>query len=291
MPRGHHLLLKTGFAIALFAIYSSWIWIGREDFCSRALPQVRELQQKKAQGETLSVETAARLLTDRATQSAEPPRSAETSKEPGSNEAEPVILPETWDVTPRGYVSSAIHSGHLSVKAAKIGLSTYFYLTHGVRVIDTVWRARGQFTPQWGIYEIGVLSPLLRVFLPNNKRLATLEAEQRSALIYGFFPTVWVAAFVDFGLVGAILYVAVWGGMAGWSVAGIRHSGLVTPMLLLVFVLAGILLSPVQGPLGIANSALVLVSMLVTGFCLDLPALRAGPQPDAKQLQPNGSAG
>ena len=114
---------------------------------------------------------------------------------------------EAWNVKPRGYVTSAVESGNLSARSAMIGLSTYFYLTHGVRTIDIVWHAREKFTPKWGIYEVGVLSPLLRVFFPGNQQVEAMEAELRAAMIYGFFPTVWGAAFIDFGLVGAIIYI------------------------------------------------------------------------------------
>jgi hypothetical protein len=41
----------------------------------------------------------------------------------------------------------------------------------------------------------------------------------------------------------------------------------------LVFILASIFLSPVQGPLGVANSALVLFSMIVTGAAIDFDGL------------------
>ena len=92
-----------------------------------------------------------------------------------------------------------------------------------------------------------------------------MGAQLKSAEIHGFFPTVWAAAYIDFGAAGAVIYVLIWGFAAGWSVFGARHSTLVTPPLLLIFVLASIFLSPVQGPLGIANSALVLLSMIVTG--------------------------
>jgi hypothetical protein len=193
------------------------------------------------------------------------------------------MMLEAWGVKPRSYVTSAAEFSRVSARGAMIGLSTYFYLTHGVRTVDIVWKARDKFTPQLGLYEIGVLSPLLRIFFPESDRVAVMEAEQRAALIYGFFPTAWAAAFIDFGLVGAIIYVAIWGGLAGWSAAGSRYSGLMTPLLLLVFALASVLLSPVQGPLGMANSALVLVSMLATGLVLDLAKLRArGPRETAK---------
>ena len=154
-------------------------------------------------------------------------------------------------------------------------LYSYFYFTHGVQVIDAAWHARNKLSPQWGLYQIGVLSPIFRVFFPDGQQPKKMEAELRSAGIFGFFPTVWTAAFIDFGLIGAIVYILIWGFAAGWSYAGTRRSTLITPVLLLTFVLASILLSSVQGPLGVANSALVLISMLVTGAALDVASLKS----------------
>ena len=192
---------------------------------------------------------------------------------------------QAWKVKPRGYVTSAINSGLLLPHTAITFLSTYFYLTHGVRTIDIAWRARQKFTPQWGVYEIGLLSPILHVFFPGSNLVANMEEQQRAAQIYGFFPTVWVAAFVDFGIGGAIIYVLAWGFLAGWSALGVRHSASMTPLLLLVFILASIVLSTVQGPLGVANSALVLLSLLVTGIATDFLSVRSASEQAADELQ------
>lgn len=306
LPRGHYLLLKTGIAVALFAVYSSAIWTTRQSFCIRMSPLITELQQEKdrrdtivaAPGPTTATATpeetprpkpseliSAAQLNERVAeaQALPPPVSS-----PSSTEAVLAMMLEAWNVKPRGYVTSALESSHLSAHEAMIGLSTYFYLTHGVRTVDIVWKARDKFTPHWGVYEVGVLSPLLRIFFPASDQVAAMEAEQRAALVYGFFPSAWAAAFIDFGLVGAAIYVAIWGAAAGWSAAGSRHSGLMTPPLLLVFFLASILLSPVQGPLGMANSALVLISMLATGLMLDLAKLRVQAPEDAGKLEVEG---
>jgi hypothetical protein len=297
LPHGHYLILKTVAVIGLFAIYSSAIWTSRQNFCIQMSPLIIELQQEQMQREVPSAvasqphESNEKITaTDLNKRMAEARAAAPPEQKQSSADAVLAMMLEAWNVKPRGYVTSAIESSRLSARGAMIGLSTYFYLTHGVRTIDIVWHARDKFTPKWGIYEIGVLSPLLRVFLPNNQQVEAMEAEQRSALIYGFFPTVWGAAFIDFGPVGAIIYILVWGVVAGWSAAGSKHSDLMTPLLLLVFVLASILLSVVQGPLGMANSALVLVSMVVTGFVLDFARLRSGSPEDAGELQLNGSA-
>jgi hypothetical protein len=310
LPTGHYLLLKTIVAIGLFAVYSSSIWSSRQNFCAQVSPLIRELEEKQKERNAAQTQAPAQAPVEISPKAAQTPaeapalpaspvaearpattqpkstevmsasdfskRIAEATAAPpaptqvSSADAVLAIMLEAWNVKPRSYVTSALESTHLSARAAMIGLSTYFYLTHGVRTIDIAWRARDRFSRQWGIYEVGVLSPILRVFAPENQQVATMEAEQRSAGTYGFFPTVWLAAFIDFGIVGAVIYILIWGCVAGWSTAGARRSGLMTPQLLLVFVLASILLSPVQGPLGIANSALVLGSMLVVGLVADL---------------------
>jgi hypothetical protein len=194
-------------------------------------------------------------------------------------------MQEAWHVRPREYVLSAIESGRLSPKTAMSLLSTYFYLTHGVRVLDQTWHARAQLVPLWGVYEVGVLSPILRVFFPANQVLSSMNTQLRSAEIYGFFPTVWAAAYIDFGDAGAVIYILIWGFVAGWSAFGARHSALATPAMLLTFVLASILLSPIQGPLGIANSAMVLISMAITGIAIDFESLRAGSRQPRREAE------
>jgi len=191
-------------------------------------------------------------------------------------------MDQAWHSKPSYYVITAVRSGYVSPRTATIALSTYFYLTHGVRSIDRTWRAGDKLSLHWGVYQIGVLSPILRVFFPHTSELGSLSSELQSAGIFGFFPTVWAAAYIDFGVVGAVFYMLIWGFAAGWSAFGVRHSGLATPELLLTFIIATILLSPVQGPLGIANSALVLVSIIIVGLAADLGEVQ-------KALRPAGA--
>ena len=181
------------------------------------------------------------------------------------------VMQESWHVKPREYVLSAIEFGYLSPSTAANGLSTYFYLTHGVRVLDVTWHARAQFSPHWASTRSEF--SILRVFFPQNSQLASMGEELKSTDVLGFFPTAWGAAYIDFGAAGAIIYVLIWGFAAGSSASGARRSTLVTPSLLLSFMLASILLSSVQGPLGIANSAMVLASMAVLGLAIDRRSL------------------
>jgi hypothetical protein len=306
LPRGHHVLLKMAIVVLLFGIYSNSIWSRRQSYCTQMTGLINELQQRQKNRNVRQTELGqnpATARTDRS-QPADAVTASDLSKMVDKTQAPPdggppnswadrlLMMKEAWDVKPRAYVTSMIDSGHLSPSAAMTALSTYFYLSHGIRVIDITWHAREKFSPHWGLYEVGILSPILRVFFPQSQQVADLEAQLRSAQIFGFFPTAWVAAFIDFGAMGSIVYILIWGFAAGWSAAGSRHSNLAMPLLLLAFILSTILLSPIQGPLGVANSALALVSMVVVGMVIDLANARSlgglliGAPPDQAVDQP-----
>lgn len=279
-PSKHHLALKMAAVFVAFVAYSSVLWSTRQSFCQQMSGVVRELQLRMDQREVergASGEDLSRMVEE----ARKTPRSFAASAEVrGLLE----MLDQSWNVRPRYYVVSAMESGFLPPSAAFGILGPYFYLTHGIRVLDRAWRARDQFSPQWGVYEVGILSPMLRIFFPGSERLAGMDTQLKAAKIYGFFSTAWAAAFIDFGLPGAIIYILIWGFVAGWSAFGARHSPLATPSLLLVFCLASIFLSPIQGPLGVANSALVLFSMIVAGLAVDLASLR-GSRHKASKLE------
>ncbi|WP_143198215.1 hypothetical protein, partial [Bradyrhizobium sp. AS23.2] len=183
LPRGHYLLLKIGIAVGLFAIYSSLIWSSRQNFCIQMAPLIAQLQQEKDQHAKTRGSKSAKAINGIefnkrvASAWAIPP----TALRGSSPQAVLMMMLEAWNVKPRGYVTSAIESNRVSARAAMIGLSTYFYLTHGVRTVDIVWNVRDKFTPQWGVYEIGVLSPLLRIFFPDSDQVADMEAEEQEA--------------------------------------------------------------------------------------------------------------
>jgi hypothetical protein len=278
LPEEHHLFVKMIVLVLVFGIYSSAIWLSRRTFCTQMSGVVRELQHRMQMREAepadaISAGEIGRMIAG-----------AETRQNVGGRGDIATLLltmDQAWHTKPSGYVIAAIESGRFSPGAAVTVLSTYFYLTHGVRILDTTWRERDLLSPHWGVYQVGVLSPILRVFFPQSDELLTLKNELQSAELHGFFPTVWAAAYIDFGMVGAVIYILIWGFAAGWSAFGVRHSVLATPGLLLTFIIATILLSPVQGPLGIANSALVLVSIIIVGLAADLGEPQQAPKPVA----------
>ncbi|MEY9878676.1 hypothetical protein [Bradyrhizobium sp. USDA 329] len=274
-PRGHRLLLKTVIAVLLFALYSNAIWARRQNFCVQMGGLIRELTAKIDPGTLSQIRRSAESISAADLSAQIQNRLASLE----SNSSKPteilsssilMIMEESWHVRPRQYVISAIQAGYISERAALGILSSWFYLTHGVRILDLVWQARSDLSPLYGVYEIGVLSPILRVFLPQNQLLASMKTQLNAAEVYGFFPSVWAAAYIDFGALGAVFYILLWGFAAGWSAYGARRTDRITPCLVLSFTLATILLSPIQGPLGIANSTLVLLSIIITGIAVDL---------------------
>ena len=301
LPRGHHLLIKMIAVLVLFGIYTNAMWSSRRNFCTQMNGLIQELRAKAAEqeAERLRAFQTKQVLP----QSAGTISAADLSRLMGATKALTgggehqypqdgsmllVMKQGSWKTSARPYVLSAIESGWLSPGTASNLLGSYFYLTHGIFVLDLAWRARAQLSPHWGLYEIGVLSPILRVFAPENQQLRSMSTELKAARIDGVFPTAWAAAYIDFGAAGAIIYILIWGLAAGWAAFGSRHSGLVTPPLLLTFILASILLSVVQGPLGVANSALVLLSMVIVGIAVDFRSLssrerRAAPEPRASR--------
>jgi hypothetical protein len=271
LPEGHHLFIKMIVLVLMFGIYSSAIWLSRRTFCTQMSGVVRELHQRLQEREAEQRKKNAALG---AISGADLGKMIGAGTRPQTDHPDDVTtllltMDQAWHTKPSDYVISAIKSGRVSPGAAVSVLSTYFYLTHGVRILDTTWREQDRFSRHWGVYQIGVLSPILRIFFPENDELLMLKTELQSAGIHGFFPTVWAAAYIDFGIAGAVIYVLIWGFAAGWSAYGVRHSALSTPALLLTFIIASIMLSPVQGPLGIANSALVLVSIIIVGLAAD----------------------
>jgi hypothetical protein len=295
LPSGHYLVLKTIVLVVLFSIYTSAMWSIRRDFCNQMSGLIHQLQEKLKENDPARKNAAADASQKSAgsqmmgpevkrANSANTISAAELAALIKKNESSvpanenprgaaselTAVLEQAWHVKPRTYVLTAIDSKRISQNSAVSLLSSYFYLTHGGYIVDLIWQSRAKLTPLWGMYEVGVLSPILRVFFPNSNFLVLMNEQLRLAEIYGFFPSVWGAAFLDFGAIGGAIYIAIWGFLAGLASYGTRHSNFVTPPLLLVFSLATILMSPLQGPLGIANSALVFLSMVMLGLFVDV---------------------
>src|SRR5581483_7796728 len=90
-----------------------------------------DVRQDAALGDAISAGDISRMIA-----------AAEPAPKNGGRDAVTTLLltmDQAWHTKPSGYVISAIKSGHFSPGAAVTVLSTYFYLTHGVRILDMTW--------------------------------------------------------------------------------------------------------------------------------------------------------
>jgi hypothetical protein len=261
-PRGHLLGAKVLILVAAFGIYSNLVWESRRSFCDQMRPLVIELRKTLKIREIDSVHRLTKIR-----------EALKQPKRPPPPDYALRVMRDEWDVEPRKYLLDSIERGSMSPRVSLFLVANYFYLTHGMMTLDRIYEARHELTPFLGVYQVGPLSPLIRVVAPDSDIIKSQNRQLRIANIYGFFPTAFGAAFVDFGLVGGALYILLWGMLGGWAFVTCRRTKLVTPGLVLTFVLASVILSPIQGPLGVANSALVLFSAIAVGFWLDLPQI------------------
>lgn len=174
---------------------------------------------------------------------------------------------EAWNCAPQGYVDALVQVG-LPPRAAIVLMGLSFYLTHGIMTVQRISERRDTTQPYWGVYQVGVLSPFLRLAAPSSDHLGRMERELKSAQLFGFFPSVWGAAYLDFGMLGGALYVLLWGLIAGLAYHATRQRlGLAGPLLYALSI-GSILTSTVSGPLGVAHSALMIASFLVVAAWL-----------------------
>lgn len=183
-----------------------------------------------------------------------------------------LVIDKAWNVEPAGYIRPLFRDS-LPLSVSKVSILASFYLTHSPMVLARVVKEESgegeQIGPFFGVYQIGVLSPLLRILAPERGIPGKMTEELQEAEIFGFFPSVFGSAYLDFGAVGGALYLFVWGAVGGVGLALSRRRSGVTGPLCLCFVIATVFLSPINGPLGVANSALIFGSILAAGLALD----------------------
>lgn len=176
-PRGHLLGVKVLVLVAAFGIYSNLVWESRRNFCDKMRPLVIELRQTLKIKE---IDSAYRLTKIR-----------EALKQP-TRLPEPDyvlrVMRDEWGVEPRPYLRDSIERGAMSPRISLFVVANYFYLTHGIMILDRIYEARDELTPFLGAYEIGPLSPLIRVVAPDSDIVKSQNRMLRVANIYGFFP-------------------------------------------------------------------------------------------------------
>jgi hypothetical protein len=180
------------------------------------------------------------------------------------------IAHERWQTRPKSWVDRAV-SGHWAPAGLVMNLiSSDLYLTHSVITFDKIVERHGDFARCWGLYQVGLLAPLVNKAPAGSALLRQMYRQLRATETYGWFPTAWGAWYIDFGLGGAVGAVVAWGMASGWAHRLVRLRDDLAGELLLSFALATVVFSPINAVFGMANNILIFGSLVATALACRL---------------------
>ncbi len=170
---------------------------------------------------------------------------------------------QSWNLQPSAWFSSLVDVGYLSKSLAMNIISITMYLTNSVVSLDKIIINHASFSHYYGVYEVGILSPLLQVFSPNTDIIQIMNQELNNVGIFGFYVSAGGSLFLDFGLIGTLVSIFIWGFLSGICYRYIRDTNRIEPQLAFSFIFMSIVVSPINSPIGMSNSFLILCSLLV----------------------------
>ncbi|MCA6121824.1 hypothetical protein J6500_07910 [Bradyrhizobium sp. WSM 1704] len=178
------------------------------------------------------------------------------------------VADKKWDLAISPWLDHAVRSGKIAAGTVMDFVSTAMYLTHSPTTVQRIVEHSSSLSTYFGLYQIGVLSPLFDVFAPGLKLPETMRAELASTGIFGWFPNAWGAWLLDCGYYFGLFAIIVWGVLSGAAYRAVLRGGSVAAQLMLVFVYMTILVSPLNAPFGMANSFLIFCSFAVVAAWL-----------------------
>jgi hypothetical protein len=167
-----------------------------------------------------------------------------------------------WEVTPSPWLNEAVRNQTIPVNLAMNLVSSALYLTHSPTTVQRMLEHRDQLSMYFGFYQVDVLSPIADVFFPSLKFPQKMRSELAAAGLYGWFPSAWGVWIGDAGMVFGSIWIVLWGALSGFCYRLVRHGDCLSAELMLTFCYMSIVLSPISGPFGIANSFLVFLSFV-----------------------------
>lgn len=178
------------------------------------------------------------------------------------------VASKYWSLAPKVWVNEAVLDGRLPAQATMNILSNTLYLTHSVVTLDKMIEHRSLFSPYLGAYQIGIVSPIMRVFFPGARIVDRMTEDLQESGTFGWFPSAWGAWFMDLGAFGAMVAIFIWGLLSGLAYRLVRRRSGSGAQLLLSFALASVLVSPLNAPFGLSNSFLIFCAMVVTAWAM-----------------------
>jgi hypothetical protein len=143
----------------------------------------------------------------------------------------------------------------------------YYYATHELPMLDRTLTYEGPLGPYYGAYQFYLASVLVGHLTPWTLD-ATMLPQLKSANVYGWFSTAWGGMYLDFGVFGALVGIT----LCGWLAGLVYRRALVgsgdAAKLLMCYVVAGIIATPVLSIFTISISLPILGALLITAFFL-----------------------
>lgn len=173
------------------------------------------------------------------------------------------IAEENWRVGFRGPLTDMLFS-LMGVEITYLVFIFAWYLVHGFVMANYIFSGY-EGSMLLGGYGIDLASAVMRRLDPVNL------AEGFDALLtlgtYGFFPSAWGSLYVDFGYFGLLISLG-WGIFAGLAYKRIVRERRKDWLLIGPFVSAGIALSTINTPFGVANGFVTHCWLLLAYFML-----------------------
>jgi hypothetical protein len=177
------------------------------------------------------------------------------------------VLAERWRLQPSPWIQNAVEQGQLPADSVMNWLSVGVYLTHSLTIVQRMIEHWEELSTYWGLYQVAVFSPVADILLPSLKLPQAMRSELIRTGLYGWFPSAWGAWLGDAGAVFGPICVFVWGVLTGLAYRAVKYASHATSaQLMLPFWYMSVLISPLNGPFGLANSFLIFGSFVVVAL-------------------------
>ena len=132
---------------------------------------------------------------------------------------------------------------------------------------DTDAVSAGRLGPG-GAYQFYLGAAFIERVVPSWNVDAVMIPQLKAANVYGWFSTAWGGMYLDFGAIGALVGVLFCGWLAGRVFRGALVNRTDGSRLLMCYVVAGILATPVLSIFTISISLPILAALLITAYFL-----------------------
>jgi hypothetical protein len=128
----------------------------------------------------------------------------------------------------------------------------YFYLFQSPATVEKLL-AIPSVPVMFGAGHIDIFAAAFRLFEPTRQLLSDGYATLLDAAVYGYFPGAWGSLYVDMSLL-IFPFTAIWGWISGTTFSRLKARRGFGDAVFYVFLFYTIIISPISGPFGLANS-------------------------------------